>query len=55
MRDAAGDPLFVIDHLDLHDVPDENGMIHKRSTILVLRERDDADWVTRFLNRFDNP
>lgn len=50
-----GQPLFVIEHLDNHDEPDSEGLIHKRKTILFMRERDEADWLTRFLNRFANP
>lgn len=55
MHDVDGNRLFVVDHYDLHDKPDDEGMIHQRRTILFLREQDQADWLTRFLNRFDNP
>jgi len=48
-----GEPLFVVEHTDNHDEVDENGLIHKRRTILYLRENDPADWVTRALNRID--
>ncbi len=51
MRDAAGDPLFVIEHNDLHDENDAEGMIHKRSTVLNMRSHDASDWVTRILDR----
>ena len=53
ITDSNGEPLFVVDHYDLHDPTDAQGMLHTRSTILVLRDNDATDWVTHFLNRFD--
>jgi len=51
MDREADDPLFVVEHDDLHDVVDSEGNIHKRSTILVMREHDPKDWITRALDR----
>jgi hypothetical protein len=46
-----GEPLFVVEHTDNHDEVDEQGNIHKRSTILRIREGDPRDWITRRLDR----
>jgi hypothetical protein len=50
MDRPGDDPLFVVEHDDNHDEPDAEGNIYKRVDILIIRERDCRDWVTRVLN-----